>query len=70
MQKGIVRWYNANRGFGFISPENGSKDVYISANVLKEANLDTLKAGDSVSYNLLQKENRIAASHVKLSKSW
>lgn len=70
MQRGIVRWYNANRGFGFISPENGSKDVYVCAEILKEANLQVLNAGDSVSYNLMQNTNKISASHIKLNLSW
>jgi CspA family cold shock protein len=70
MQRGIVRWYNTNKGFGFISPENGSTDVYISAAILKEANVQVLKAGDSVSYNLLQNQDRTSASHIKLNQSW
>ena len=42
MTKGIVKWFNANKGFGFIQPEGGGKDVFVHVTAVREAGLETL----------------------------
>jgi CspA family cold shock protein len=52
MNKGTVKWYNAQRGYGFIQPADGSKDVFVHATALERAGLLGLVEGQKVSYEL------------------
>lgn len=51
MIKGVVKFYNAQKGFGFIQPEDGSKDVFVHATALERAGLSGLNEGDRVSFD-------------------
>ncbi len=51
---GVVKWYNATKGFGFISPESGGKDVFVHATALEQAGLPPLQEGQSVRMNVVQ----------------
>ena len=51
---GIVKWYNSTKGFGFISPQNGGKDVFVHATALEHAGLPPLQEGQSVRMNVVQ----------------
>lgn len=47
---GKVKWFNANKGYGFIEPEDGSKDVFVHATELKSSNIEELDEGDKVEF--------------------
>ena len=47
---GTVKFYNPNKGFGFIQPQNGGKDVFVHATALERAGISTLNEGDKVSF--------------------
>jgi CspA family cold shock protein len=49
---GTVKFYNPSKGFGFIEPKNGSKDVFVHATALEYAGIRTLNEGDRVSFEL------------------
>ena len=49
---GTVKWFNDAKGFGFITPEDGSKDVFVHATALEAAGLRSLNEGDKVSFTL------------------
>lgn len=51
---GVVKWYNATKGFGFISPENGGKDVFVHATALETAGMSPLQEGQSVRMSVVQ----------------
>ncbi|WBO61174.1 cold-shock protein [Acidocella sp. MX-AZ03] len=51
---GIVKWYNATKGFGFISPEAGGKDVFVHATALEAAGLSPLQEGQAVKMSVVQ----------------
>ncbi len=51
---GVVKWYNATKGFGFISPENGGKDVFVHATALEAAGISPLQEGQAVKMNVVQ----------------
>lgn len=51
---GIVKWYNATKGFGFISPESGGKDVFVHATALETAGMSPLQEGQSVRMSVVQ----------------
>ncbi|HVE22567.1 MAG TPA: cold-shock protein [Acidocella sp.] len=51
---GTVKWYNATKGFGFISPQSGGKDVFVHATALEQAGLPPLQEGQAVRMNVVQ----------------
>ena len=54
MTKGTVKFYNVQKGFGFIEPEDGSKDVFVHATALERAGINTLVEGQKVSFETEQ----------------
>jgi CspA family cold shock protein len=52
MSTGTVKWFNATKGFGFIQPTDGSKDVFVHASAVERSSLGSLKEGDKISYDL------------------
>jgi CspA family cold shock protein len=52
MTTGIVKFFNANKGFGFISPEDGSKDVFVHISALESAGIASLREGQKVSFDV------------------
>ena len=52
MATGTVKWYNATKGYGFIQPDSGGKDVFVHASALERAGLRGLAEGQKVSYDV------------------
>jgi CspA family cold shock protein len=52
MPTGTVKWFNPTRGYGFIAPEDGSKDVFVHMNAVRSAGLDTLNEGQRVDFDI------------------
>lgn len=52
MTIGTVKWFNATKGFGFIQPEDGSKDVFVHISAVERSSLGRLNEGDKVSFDL------------------
>jgi len=52
MSTGTVKWFNATKGFGFIQPADGSKDVFVHVSAVERSGLGRLNEGDKVSYDL------------------
>ncbi len=52
MPTGTVKWFNPMKGFGFIEPEDGSKDAFVHISAVERAGLSTLSEGQKVSYEL------------------
>ena len=52
MENGTVKWFNPTKGFGFIEPEDGSKDAFVHISAVERAGLGTLTEGQKVSYEL------------------
>jgi cold shock protein len=53
MSKGTVKWFNIQKGFGFIEPDDGSKDVFVHISAVERAGLSSLKEGQKVSFDLV-----------------
>jgi len=66
MLTGKIKWYNAAKGYGFIVPEDGSKDVFVHATALKSAQISSLEEGQSVSYELIESRGRQAAGNLRI----
>ena len=52
MTTGTVKWFNAQKGYGFIAPSDGSKDVFVHISAVERAGLSTLKDGQQVSFDI------------------
>ena len=66
MQKGIVKFFNNAKGFGFIAPEDGSKDVFVHVSALQNCGLETLNENDNVEFSVEEYKGRIGVGEIKL----
>ncbi len=57
MAIGTVKWFNPTKGFGFIEPEDGSKDAFVHISAVERAGLSSLREGQKVSYELQPGQN-------------
>jgi CspA family cold shock protein len=48
-----VKWFNSQKGFGFIQPDDGSKDVFVHISAVERAGMDTLREGQKLSFDLV-----------------
>ena len=65
MPTGTVKWFNPAKGYGFIVPEDGSKDVYVHMNAVRSAGLDTLNEGQRVDFDIEPgKDGKTAAANL------
>jgi cold shock protein len=53
MNTGTVKWFNEQKGYGFVQPDNGSKDVFVHISAVERAGLRTLKEGQKVSFEIV-----------------
>ena len=68
MANGTVKWFNASKGFGFIAPEHGSKDVFVHATALESAGIGQLDDGQAVTFELESDRNgRESATNLALA---
>ncbi|PHM33238.1 cold shock protein CspG [Xenorhabdus innexi] len=61
---GLVKWFNADKGFGFISPTDGSKDVFVHFSAIQSNNYRTLEEGQKVEFTIEQGAKGPAAANV------
>ena len=54
MQKAKVKWFNATRGYGFITPDSGGPDAFVHLSAVERAGYDTLREGEKVQYDLVR----------------
>jgi CspA family cold shock protein len=54
MAKGTVKWFNAQKGFGFIQPDNGGADVFVHIRAVERAGMSDLREGQKLSYEIVQ----------------
>lgn len=66
MATGTVKWFNATKGYGFIAPEDGGKDVFVHVSALDEAGIRELEDGQKVSYELQENRGKEAAADLKV----
>ncbi len=66
--KGTVKWYNARKGYGFITPEDSSDDVFVHATSLKDCGLKKLFTGSEVTFEIDQDDKGKRAKSIKVTK--
>jgi len=67
MATGTVKWFNAQKGFGFIQPSDGSKDVFVHVSAVERAGLPGLAEGQKVSFDVVSERGKQAAGNLKLA---
>lgn len=65
MATGKVKWYNSQKGYGFIAPDDGGKDVFVHATALEAAGLRSLNDGQAVSYELQSDRGKTSATQLR-----
>ena len=65
MATGTVKWFNATKGFGFIEPEDGARDVFVHVSAVQRAGLSTLNDGQRVRFDVVEERGKKAASNLK-----
>lgn len=65
MAIGTVKWFNAAKGFGFIQPESGDKDVFVHISAVEQSGIGMLTEGQRLSYDVVSERGKNAASNLK-----
>ena len=63
---GTVKWYNSTKGYGFITSDNGSKDVFIHRSVVEEAGLDGLNDNQKIKFEIVSSKDKESAENIEL----
>ncbi len=68
MANGTVKWFNQTKGFGFIAPEGGDKDVFVHATALERAGISALNDGQNVTFDIERsRDGRESATNLALA---
>ncbi|MCA6123781.1 cold-shock protein [Bradyrhizobium sp. WSM 1704] len=67
MPKGTVKWFNATKGYGFIKPAVGDKDVFVHISAVERAGLTTLNENQTVEYELVESRGKTSAENLKVN---
>ena len=66
MANGTVKWFNTNKGYSFIQPEDGSKDIFIHISAVERSGLKTLLENQKVSFEINHDKGRSSAANIKV----
>jgi len=66
-QTGVVKWFNSTKGYGFITPDDGSSDVFIHVSAVEKAGLHELAQSQRLSFEVATNKGRTSAVNLKLS---
>lgn len=66
MKTGVVKFYSTDSKYGFIKPDDGTKDVFVHENQLKKSAIEEVKKGQKVEYELASKKEKVFAINIKL----
>jgi len=65
MTQGTVKWFNSQKGFGFIQPDDGSKDVFVHISAVERAGMNGLNEGQKVSFDVVTERGKSAAANLR-----
>ena len=66
MATGTVKWFNPTKGYGFIRPQDGGKDVFVHISAVERAGLSSLNEGQVVEYELVSNRGKQVAENLKM----
>jgi CspA family cold shock protein len=64
---GTVKWFNPTKGYGFIQPQTGGKDVFVHISAVERAGLSTLNEGQIIQYEIVSSRGKESAENLKVS---
>ena len=67
MAIGTVKWFNATKGYGFVMPQDGGKDVFVHITAVQAADLKGLNDGQKITYEVVMERGKAAATNLKLA---
>jgi len=67
MATGTVKWFNAQKGFGFIQPSDGGKDVFVHISAVERAGLSSLNEGQKINFEVVSERGKLAADRLSLA---
>lgn len=67
MPKGTVKWFNSTKGYGFIQPQDGNRDVFVHISAVERAGRTTLNEGQTVEYEEVSNRGKMSAENLKVS---
>lgn len=65
-QTGTVKWFNPTKGFGFVVPDDGGKDVFVHISAVEKAGLKTLNEGQKVEFEMQENRGKMAATNLRV----
>jgi CspA family cold shock protein len=65
MPKGKVKWFNKTKGYGFIEPEEGDKDVFVHISAVKNSGMDDLEEGQELEFEIVENNGKTSAENLK-----
>jgi CspA family cold shock protein len=65
MTKGTVKWFNSQKGFGFIQPDDGSRDVFVHISAVERAGMNNLNEGQKVLFDVVTDRGKPAAANLR-----
>lgn len=66
MASGTVKWFNPTKGYGFIQPSGGGKDIFVHISAVERAGLNTLNEGQQVDYEIVSDRGKESAGNLKV----
>jgi CspA family cold shock protein len=63
---GTVKWFNPTKGYGFIQPDTGGKDVFVHISAVEKAGLNDLREGDKVNYDIISDRGKESAGNLQV----
>ena len=65
MATGTVKWFNKNRGYGFIEPKEGGNDIFVHISAIQESEVYELQENDKVKYDLKEENGKVCAINIE-----
>ena len=65
MSNGTVKWFNAKKGYGFITDDETNKDIFLHVSALEESKLRVLKEEQKIEFDIKEEKNKLQATNIK-----